>query len=1068
MSSYPSIRIEGGLLGPDTLDQLAAGELPGQKPGDFGLSSGAGTAGRKLTDEIAAAFSDARSLWSVFQSRRQRLKDDDLGTTLTRTTLMTPFFGLLGYDLHLNERAYDEGGLSFFIQHRADAAPDAPPIHIVGFKQELGKLAESGRPRLSPHGLVQEFLNRTDHLWSVVTNGTRLRLLRDSTYIRRQSYIEFDLESMMEEQRFPDFAVLYRLLHRTRLPRGMADSADCLLEKYYQQSVEQGGRVRDQLRYGVCECIEILANGFLGHHHNEGLRARLASKQLSALDFYRQLLRIVYRFLFLLVAEDRGLLSKDPVYREHYGVSRLRKYAEQRAAYTEHEDIWYELGVLWYILHRESLSSFLALSPLNGELFTELKPLDSSSLANRELLRAFWHLSQYRENESAPWRRVNYAALDVEELGSVYESLLEYHPALDHPGAGQPPRFSLVFGSERKTTGSYYTPPELVNELIKSALDPVIEARLAAAVPPPPAQKPGERMRPPSAAEIAAQKQKKIDALLSIRVCDPACGSGHFLLAAARRIGKQLARVRSGEDEPDPEEWVRPAERDVIAHCIYGVDKNPLAVDLCRVALWIESHTKGKPLSFLDHHIRPGDSLVGVFDLACLNEGIPDKAFVALDGDDKAVARESARRNKEERAGQEQIEFDAENSLYHIGAQSSHVEEIADDTPEEVQQKKNLYEASHADPEWRRQKLACDIWTAAFFQQYESGHQPLATKTLFDHLGGRANAQLVSNAEALSEENQFFHWKLEFPEVFNAGGFDCILSNPPWVRQELFRPIKKTLSTYLSFQSTADLSVFFMELCVRMLAPSARAAILTPNKWFRASYGEELRKFLRKFAKLQLIIDFGHAKKLFVGVDTFPACTVFSRVEGGSAMENSFVRFVRANDEDRRELELSELIAKKAKEILLKNLSDSGWIFNDNRVDAIIGQMRANAKHLSEVVGSSPLYGIKTGLNDAFYLTESGAKEILSSETQSKDFVKPFIRGRDIKRWTVLWDHQWHIVIPSSQNRNYCWSNEKSESAAEAVFEAAHPKVFSHLRACKTITYSFNQVLVSCAPGFIV
>ncbi|MCS7001200.1 MAG: N-6 DNA methylase, partial [Candidatus Kapabacteria bacterium] len=174
-----------------------------------------------------------------------------------------------------------------------------------------------------------------------------------------------------------------------------------------------------------------------------------------------------------------------------------------------------------------------------------------------------------------------------EELGSVYESLLDYDPKIEN--SGPVPAFHLASGSERKTTGSYYTPPELVTELIRSALEPVLEERLK-----------GKKTA-----------QEKEQAVLSMRVIDPACGSGHFLLAAARRLGKELARIRTSEDEPAPEH-VRAATRDVITHCIYGVDKNPLAVELCKVALWIESNTGDKPLTFLDHRIRCGDSLVGV------------------------------------------------------------------------------------------------------------------------------------------------------------------------------------------------------------------------------------------------------------------------------------------------------------------------------------------------------------------------------------------------------------------------------------------------------------------------
>lgn len=184
---------------------------------------------------------------------------------------------------------------------------------------------------------MQEYLNRSEALWGIVTNGRILRLLRDSTFVRRQAYLEFDLEGLFEQERFADFVLLYRLLHRTRLP--MDGSAEaCLLEQYYQQSIEQGGRVREHLREGVEQCLTLLANGFLAHPNSADLRQWVQRE--GSLAFYQQLLRLVYRFLFLLVSEERGLMGSNPLYRNHYGISRLRRLVENRAAYTEDTDLW--------------------------------------------------------------------------------------------------------------------------------------------------------------------------------------------------------------------------------------------------------------------------------------------------------------------------------------------------------------------------------------------------------------------------------------------------------------------------------------------------------------------------------------------------------------------------------------------------------------------------------------------------------------------------------------------------------------------------------------------------------
>ncbi|MCS6828452.1 MAG: N-6 DNA methylase, partial [Caldilinea sp.] len=593
--AHPSLRIEGGLFGPDLLEALTCADLPGQKPADFDLPPR-----RALTEEIAAVYHDARALWQVFQHRLERLSEGDLATSETRELWVIPLLRLLGYDLHYRLRAVERDGLTFAISHALlpSPNPDQPtPVHIVGYRQELGRLAPSGRPRLSPHALVQEYLNRSEALWGIVTNGRTLRLLRDSTFVRRQAYVEFDLEAIFEEERFADFVILYRLLHRTRLP-GDGRAEDCWLERYYQQSVEQGGRVRERLREGVETCLTILANGFLGHPGSSDLRAWVQREGAPAL--YQQILRLVYRFLFLLVSEERGLMGQNPLYLENYGVSRLRRLCDNRAAYTDDVDLWLGLRALWEIFRDEKPAAILGVPPLNGELFAP-QELDNALITNRNLLSAFWYLAFYDD----PPRRINYAALDTEELGSVYESLLDYHPTVTFDSTGKP-QFELAPGSERKSTGSYYTPPQLVGELIHSALEPVIAEKLSAAEQE--SRGAGERESTrlltlsPSPALPFTRSHALEKALLSIKVCDPACGSGHFLLAAARRLGKELARIRTGEDEPAPEQ-VRAAIRDVVAHCIYGVDKNPLAVELCRVALWIESHSEGKPLTFLDHRI---------------------------------------------------------------------------------------------------------------------------------------------------------------------------------------------------------------------------------------------------------------------------------------------------------------------------------------------------------------------------------------------------------------------------------------------------------------------------------
>jgi len=298
-----SIHIEGGLLPADFLSRIEHQELPGQTEADFSLPKNI-----RLMDEIASAWSDARALWEMYNRRLNSLEENKSATSLTRNNWVIPLLTALGYqDISYHPRAEIIDGVSFAISHHMGEGDEKPPIHIEGAHTRLDERPPSGRPRLSPHSLMQEYLNRTEHLWGIVTNGLRLRILRDNALMTRPAYIEFDLQQIMDGERFADFILFYRLAHRTRFPVGMDDASDCLLEQYYQQAIEQGGRVRERLRYGVVQALQTFGNGFLAHPDNHELRQESPAPEV----YYRYLLRLIYRLLFLMVSEERGLVGSD-------------------------------------------------------------------------------------------------------------------------------------------------------------------------------------------------------------------------------------------------------------------------------------------------------------------------------------------------------------------------------------------------------------------------------------------------------------------------------------------------------------------------------------------------------------------------------------------------------------------------------------------------------------------------------------------------------------------------------------------------------------------------------------
>src|SRR3990172_6195127 len=343
--NYPSIRIEGAILSPDILDQLE--DAQGQRPKHFGLESWA-----KVKDEILRAWADAQHYWNAFQRKLESLKPDSPATTETRNLWMVPLLGLLGYQLEYQARGAEVNGKNYPISHRVNNRANTA-LHITGYREPAGldRKPEKTVLRMSAHAMVQEYLNLSEELYGLVTNGRVLRLLRDSSRLVKLNYLEFALDRIFTDGLFADFAVLYRLLHATRLPASQDAAAESLIERYHQDSLDSGSRIRDGLSRAVEQAIRHFANGFLAHPANEKLRDAAASGELKPEVYYQHLLRLIYRLLFLMVIEERGLVFppktaavKRDIYDRYYSVQRLRRLSEKRyLADRRHNDLWLAL-----------------------------------------------------------------------------------------------------------------------------------------------------------------------------------------------------------------------------------------------------------------------------------------------------------------------------------------------------------------------------------------------------------------------------------------------------------------------------------------------------------------------------------------------------------------------------------------------------------------------------------------------------------------------------------------------------------------------------------------------------
>lgn len=767
--AFEALLIEGGMLSPDWLAraaQLSAGQ---QTEADYRIPKGL-----NLRDEIGRYWRIAQAYFADFVRGQKSGADPLLLSQRFVQGLLRESFGFSSLEsvepITIADRLYPIG---------QGALSGRVPVVIAPAGSGLDTLAPAfgdGTRRRSAFGLTQEFLNAAeDALWGLCSDGNTLRIARDNASLTRPAWIEADLLRIFTEERYADFAALWLLCHETRFGRPKTENqpvTDCALEAWRTAGREQGTRAREHLRIGVEEALLALGQGFLTHPDNHSLRTALHQGTLTTSAYFQQLLRLVYRLIFLITAEERELLHPEraepsamSLYQSGYSMRRLRDRSTRRSAHDRFFDLWESVKIVFRGL--ADGEPRLALPALAG-LFAsaQCQVLTDSRLENRALLLAVFRLTWLRE--STGLSRVNWRDMGPEELGSVYESLLELTPQITQDGR----QFAFASGGEtkgnaRKTTGSYYTPDGLVQVLLDSALDPVI------------------------ADTIAKHPDKPVAALLGLSIVDPACGSGHFLLAAARRLAGQVARLQAG-GTPSAAEY-RHALRQVVGHCIYGVDLNAMAVELCKVSLWMEALEPGLPLTFLDSHVQHGNALLGATP-QLLDKGIPDAAWDAIEGDDKKTASALKKRNKAASGGQRGLDSlwsqpsDGEAATVVRAAQD--LESASDADVGLLHQKESRWQSILDSAEFRRQRLVADMFCAAFVWPKEPG--PLAEAApvsglwlqLRDHKGV-VPALTLETTCALATQYHFLHWHLAFPHIFATGGFDVVLGNPPWERVKL-------------------------------------------------------------------------------------------------------------------------------------------------------------------------------------------------------------------------------------------------------------------------------------------
>ena len=773
----------------------------------------------------------------------------------------------------------------------------------------------------------------------------------------------------------------------------------------------------------------------------------------------------------------------------------------------------------------------LGIPPYNGGLFDRSATpiLARVQLPDNVLAQVIYGLSHERDDSSRREAKyINYRDLSVQQLGAVYEGILEYGLRASETGHVE----IDADDQARHKSGSYYTPEDLVALIIERAVGPIVADRLKVF------RENADRLAHDE--RSISERLKELEghdpalAMLSLKICDPAMGSGHFLVSLVDWLSDKVleakeeaiaavtwadyasplalrietirhrileqARERKWpivEAHLDDKHVVR---RMVLKRSVYGVDKNPMAVELAKVALWLHSFTVGAPLSFLDHHLRAGDSVVGAFVRPTLDL-LAERGALFNRGQITSIENVSGLMAEIEQTTDNDI-AEVHQSRTKFGSVSEVVQPVAnlfslltaermlgifEDAPKKAPDLRKLV----GKPEKQLAKARADLEKferAASFGlvldgtlgepiEIASGQIQIASDELrqrfaaqpteaaeqdslfpslatSDHRRVTADA-LVRQASAMAAEHGFFHWEIGFPSVWSdltsaspRGGFDAVIGNPPYVRQELLgAEVKRALKGgFTTFNGMADLYVYFYEQGLRLLKPGGRMSYVVTNKWLKAGYAEELRGFFADKGWLVFIADFGHAKHFFPGADVFPCVLVVQKpVAGQDAPDSSEVCVIPRALVPKKGLQ--EAVKEATFPLPRLTFTKEAWVLEPKPVMDLLDKIRRNGVALADYAGVKPQNGIKTGLNQAYLITSTERETLLQDDPGCTSIIKPYLRGQDIDRWHSTDSGLYMIVLKSSGNFAWPWANAGTEADAEKIFLATYPSIYRRMKS---------------------
>jgi len=909
----------------------------------------------------------------------------------------------------------------------------------------LDKRLVNGAPdaftNANPCFQIDYYLRRTGCAWGIVSNGRRWRLYHQDTSFRLDIFYEVDLVQLIEQEDLAAFRYFY-LFFRAAAFRPDAEG-HCWLDEVLAQSTAYAVRVGDELKGRVYEALRLLAQGFLDYPVGDPEQALDPTTDLP--HIHDACLILLYRLLFLLYAESRNLLPLDNYsYAGQYSLKAIkediaRKTDEGVVYLPKQATTWYRLRTLFDIIYNGQEA--LGVPAYDGRLFDPNRYpfLEERTIGDKYLAQAIDLLARAEAAPGQGLSFVDYRDLSIRHLGSIYEGLLEYRLAyageemtvvrrgkrgkkeeivpsseagkgkvVERIPAGQV--YPVTDRGERKATGSYYTPDYIVKYIVEQTLGPLADAQAEAVESEIAAlkakNKGGARRTKAYQEELARLQNSFADRVLALNTLDPAMGSGHFLVEAtdylARRIveaGVVTEALANGDEESELSYW----RRRVVERCIYGVDLNPLAVELAKLSLWLATVARGKPLSFLDHHLRCGNSLIG--------------ARVA---DLQALPVRKKRRKKGAEAQQLAMwdESAFTQDMYRVVGAMRQIQEYETVDLVSVKEKERLFEET-VERERRKWRRVADLWTATYFgleltpEVYNACVQYVQDKPVL--LQAAQVEALLARAHEVWEEKRFFHWEIEFPEVFfdeygrykgDAAGFDAVVSNPPYADiKGLDKELAKYLvETYSTIHLRINVFAAFLERVLKIAAAGdGRVGFIIPTAFLTLVSYAPLRElvldkyWLRNLIRLPNEL-FGEAAG-DVKVDT---CIVI--VRKGSA-PSEIKTDVLVYDTFERIKSISRDTASDAFEIPQRRwITGEGSVITLMRSEEadIVDRMRSQSAPLDDCcefcLGLTP-YDKYTG-----HTEEQIRNKVFHAKSQLDSTYEKLLLSGDVRRYSVEWN----------------------------------------------------------------